>query len=257
MSEPRRQFFLWVVALAVVLFILLHESLIGGKGLVPADGILHFPPWNDKTAPSNYRLCDQDRVFIPQHEFVHQQLLRGHFPLWDPYLDCGKPNLGSIQGALLFPISLLLMPLDPFYASGLAAFIKLCLAGSFTMLYLRLLGASHAAAFLSGLAFSLCGFMIVWLGHPHVNCALWLPLLFYFVEKSFQPGSGPPLNLLTGPSLRAWIGFAVSFGFMILGGHPPTTIQITLVVLFYFLFRLREHRREQPFRRAGLLTGAR
>ena len=139
---------------------------------------------------------------IPQHEFVHQQILRGHFPLWNPHLDSGKPNLGSIQGALLFPINLLLMPLDPFYASGLAAFLKLFLAGVFTMLYLRRLGVSPAAAFLSGLVFSLCGFMIVWLGHPHVNCAMWLPCCF---TSSKSRSSSHPARPRTSSRLRACV----------------------------------------------------
>ena len=256
MSQPRKQFFLWAVALAVILFILLHESLIGGRGLVPADGILSYPPWNQTTPSSNYLLSDQYCTFIPQHEFVHQQVLRGHFPFWNPYLDCGIPNLGSIQGALLFPINLLLMPLDPFYASGLAAFLKLFLAGLFTMLYLRLLGVCHAAAFLSGLVFSLCGFMIVWLGHPHVNCAMWFPLLLYFIEKSFQPAPGQAANLFSGSNLRIWAGFAVTYALMLLGGHPPTAIHITIWVGIYFLFRLMEHRREQPVRRMELFLGS-
>ena len=254
LGKPRRRFFLWAFALAVVLFVLLHESLIGGKGLVPADGVLYYPPWNQKVPVSNYLLGDQYCTFIPQHEFVHQQVLRGHFPLWDPCLDCGKPNLGSIQGALLFPINLLLMPLDPFYASGLAAFLKLFLAGLFTMLYVRLLGVSHPAAFLSGLVFSLCGFMIVWLGHPHVNCAMWLPLLLYFIEKSFQITPGQAANLFSGPSLRVWAGFAVTYALMLLGGHPPTMIHVTILAGIYFMFRLMEHRREQPFRRMELLV---
>jgi hypothetical protein len=242
--------------LAAALVVLLHESLFGGKGLVPADGILNFPPWNETTRPSNYLLSDQYCTFIPQHEFVHQQLLRGHFPLWNPYLDCGVPNLGSIQGALLFPIHLLLTPLNPFYASGPAAFLKLFLAGVFTMLYLRLLGASHTAALLSGLVFSLCGFMIVWLGHPHVNCAMWLPLLLYFVEKSFQLTSGQAANLFSGPNLRVWIGFAMTYALMLLGGHPPTAIHITIGIVIYFMFRLMEHRRAQSFRRIELLAGS-
>jgi hypothetical protein len=247
---------LGAAVLAAALVVLLHESLFGGKGLVPADGILNYPPWNETTRPSNYLLSDQYCTFIPQHEFVHQQLLRGHFPLWNPYLDCGEPNLGSIQGALLFPINLLLMPFDPFYASGPAAFLKLFLAGVFTMLYLRLLGVSHAAAFLSGLVFSLCGYMIVWLGHPHVNCAMWLPLLLYFVEKSFRLTSGQTANLFSGPNLRVWTGFAVTYALMLLGGHPPTAIHITIGVVIYFLFRLMEHRRGQPFRRIELLVGS-
>ena len=183
-------------------------------------------------------------------------MLRGHFPLWNPYLDCGIPNLGSISGALLFPINLLLMPLDPFYASGPAAFLKLFLAGLFTMLYLRRLGVSHAAAFFSGLVFSLCGFMIVWLGHPQVNCAMWLPLLLYFIERSFQLTPGRTTNLFSGLNLRIWTGFAVTYAFVLLGGHPPTVVHVTILAGIYFLFRLMEHRREQPFRRLELFLGS-
>jgi hypothetical protein len=163
------------------------------------------------------------------------------------------PNLGAIQGALLFPIRLLLSPLDPFSASGPSAFLKLCLAGWFTLIYVRLLGVSPAGAFLAGLVFSLSGFMIVWLGHPQVNSAMWLPLLLYFVEKSFRNGPG---NAVEAPALRAWGGFAIAYAFMILGGHPPTMIHVTIVVVLYFLFRLMEHGWEQVFQRVGLLAGA-
>ncbi len=255
-AKARGRFLFWAAALAVILAVLLHESLFGGKGLVPADGVLANSPWNRTAPPSNYLLSDQYETFVPQHEFMHQQFMRGHFPLWNPYLGCGLPNLGSMQGALLFPVNLLLMPLDPFRGSGPAAFLKLLLAGLFTMLYLRLIGASDAGAFLAGLVFSLCGFMIVWLGHPHVNCAMWLPLLLYFLEKTFHSEPGRAANPLAAPALRAWIGLAVAFGFMLLGGHPPTAIHITIVMVFYFLFRLAGQWRERPFLRVALLAGS-
>jgi hypothetical protein len=241
---------LWFAALAGVLAILLHESLFMGKGLVPTDALLHTQPWNQEVAPSNFILADQFLTFLPTQEFAHQQT---HFALWNPKLCCGVPNLGAIQGALLFPIRLLFSPLGPFSASGPSAFVKLCLAGWFTMMYLRLVGVSRAGAFLAGLVFSLSGFMIVWLGHPHVNCAMWLPLLLYFVEKSFQGGRG---NAFAAPALRAWVGFAVAFACMILGGHPPTAIHVTIVLGIYFLFRLLEHPRDEPLRRAGLMAGS-
>jgi hypothetical protein len=247
--KPGRDFF-WFAALAGVLLILLHESLFLGKGLVPADGILNWPPWNQAIRPSNILLADQYCVFIPTQEFVHQQK---SFPLWNPNLCCGVPNLGSIQGALFFPIRLLLSPLDPFSASGPSAFLKLCLAGWFTLLYVRLLGVSGPGAFLAGLAFSLSGFMIVWLGHPHVNSAMWLPLLLYLVEKSFRRGPG---NAVAPPALRVWVCFAAAFACMILGGHPPTVIHVTIAVVIYFLFRLMEHGGGQALLRAGLLAGS-
>jgi hypothetical protein len=253
---------LWFAALAIVVVILLHQSLLTANGLVPADAVLNWAPWNQTAPPSNRMLADQYRVFLPNHEFVHQH---NKLPLWDPNLCCGKPNLACIQSALLFPINRLLSPLDPFAASGWAAFLKLTLAGWFTLLYLRLLGASHPAAFLAALVFSLSGFMIVWLGHPQVNAAMWLPLLLYLVEESFRHPHGPA-------ALRIWIGFAVVYAFMLLGGHPPTAIHLTIVTVLYFLFRLiasiqtaatpqspnglMEHRRERPLLRAGLLAAA-
>ena len=235
-------------ALAVILVILLHESLLGGRGLVPADNIFLYPPWKAEGRPANDLLHDQTLVFVPQHKFVHQQILHGDFPLWNPHLCCGAPNLGAIQGALLFPIQLLLSPIDPFYAAAPAAFLKLLLAGLFMMLYLRQLGASHTAALISGIVFSLCPFMIVWLGHPHTNCAMWLPLLLYFIERLFEAPVERP-----GSALRAAAGLALAFGLMFLGGHPPTMVHVTLLVTVYFLFRLFQKRSERPMRRAALL----
>jgi hypothetical protein len=43
---------------------------------------------------------------------------------------------------------------------------------------------------------------------------------------------------------------------MLLGGHPPTMVHVTVFTGIYFLFRLIEHRREQPLPQAGLGLGA-
>jgi hypothetical protein len=247
-TRPQRPFVLWAAALAVLLFFLFHESLIGGKGLVPADGILAYPPWNNYSPVGNYLLIDQYSVFIPEHDFMHRQIMQGRFPLWNPYLDCGVPNPASMQGAAWFPIQLLGSFLDPFYAGGPSAFLKLFLAGLFAMLYSRVLGVSDAGAFLTGLVFSLCGFMVVWLGHPHVNCAMWLPLLLYFVEKIFRSGS----RWLAPPVIKFWAGFSLAYGVMVVGGHPPTVIHVSLLVFFYFLWRLFGARPPNPFSRLGI-----
>ncbi|HEY1788791.1 MAG TPA: hypothetical protein VGJ73_11570 [Verrucomicrobiae bacterium] len=280
-SAERGGFYLWVIALAGVLAVLLHASLFEGRGLVPADGIFNCAPWLESTnQPSNSLLADQYLVFVPQHEFTHREFMRGHFPLWNPNMDCGMPNLASIQGALFYPINVLLLPLSAFYAGGIAAFLKLFLAGFFTMLYLRLLGASNAGAFLSGLVFSLSGFMICWLGHPHVNCAICLPALLYLIEKSFQYGRNIPKSLtsktssfgapasaglpqpdgasrlFSKSSLRIWACMGVAFGWLLLGGHPPTMIQVALFAGVYFLFRLIGQRNDQPLPRIALALAA-
>lgn len=252
-SAAQGRFYLWVIALAGVLAVLLHASLFEGRGLVAADGIFNFPPWMETTnGPSNSLLGDQYLVFVPQHEFTHREFMKGHFPLWNPNLECGIPNLASIQGALFYPINVLLLPLSAFYAGGIAAFLKLFLAGLFTMLYMRLLGASNAGAFLAGLVFSLSGFMICWLGHPHVNCAICLPALLYLLEKTFRYGGDNLEGLSSKPSLRLWACVGIAFGWLLLGGHPPTMIQVALFAGVYFLFRLIGQRNGQPLPRMAL-----
>ena len=117
------RFYLWVIALAGVLAVLLHASLFEGRGLVPSDGIYNFAPWLESTnQPSNSLLGDQYLVFVPQHEFTHREFMKGQFPLWNPNLACGIPNLASIQGALLYPINVLLLPLTPFTRGELPRF---------------------------------------------------------------------------------------------------------------------------------------
>ena len=256
-SAERGRFYLWVIALAGVLAVLLHASLFEGRGLVSSDGIFNFPPWlESKNQPSDSLLADQYLVFIPQHEFTHREFMKGDFPLWNPDLACGIPNLASIAGALLYPINLLLLPVAPFYAAGIAAFLKLFLAGLFTMLYVRRLGAGNAGAFLSGVIFSLSGFMVCWLGHPHVNCALCLPALLYFIEGTFQFGRDHRETLSSKASLRIWACLGIGFGWLFLGGHPPTMIHVAGFAGVYFLFRLISQWDDQALARAGLAVAA-
>jgi len=241
-----RSKFLWcLAALAVVLGVLFHESLFEGKGLVAADGAMSYPPWLEGKAGNNMLLGDQYFVFIPQHEFTYQQFKQGHFPLWNPYIDCGVPNLASSQGALLFPVNVLLLPISPFHAGVIAACLKLFIAGWGTLIYARKLGISHHGAVLAGVVFSLSGFMIVWLGHPHVNSAIWLPLLLYWTERLFD------CVREHRPVSRACAGLALVFGCVMLGGHPPTMVHVTLFLGVYFLCRWWQHRAELPFRAAS------
>ena len=117
-----------------------------------------------------------------------------------------------MQTASLYPIHLALSWINPFDSGVWVAFLKLFIAGFSTFLYMRLLKVGTAGALLSGITFALCGFMLMWLGHPHVSCICLLPVLLYFIEFGLTDG-------------RAWAGYAVAYGCMILGGHPPSIIR--------------------------------
>jgi len=243
--SERLEAWLVLAGIAVAVCVLLHEALFLGKGLVPADGIYAHLPWSAEAdrPPSNALLRDQYAVFGPQRQFLHDRAVRGELPLWNPHIACGVPNVASMQGAALFPINLLLSPVDPFRAAGIAALVKLALAGIFTALFVRRLGAGPAGALLSGLCFALCGFMVVWLGHPHTNVAMWLPLVFYLIEGA--------LNRAV-----AWTALAATFGLIFLGGHVPTAIHMVGAASAYVGFRIATDRRLSLFTQAGLFVAA-
>jgi hypothetical protein len=235
-------------ALGVVIALLLHTSLFTGRGLVPADGVLVAPPWvkSFQSKPSNYLLADQYTAFVPVKQFFSDELRRGRFPLWNPHLGSGMPSIASMQAAALYPINLLVSPIGPFAGSGIAAFLKLFCAGMFMIMYLRRLGVSAVGRSAAGIVYALSGFMIVWLGHPHVNAAVLLPLLLYFIEVQLSEPRRP----------RAAIGIAIAYAAMLLGGHPPTAVHITVAVALYFVFRLSERGRESRIRQSLLLAAA-
>ncbi len=255
----------WValVFLVVLLCLLLHESIFQDKGLSSASGIFSFSPWKNGTvtSPSNPLLADQYLRMIPVRHWLQVNIQDWNLPLWNPFISCGGPALAAMQNAALFPIHLALSFLDPFHTGTAVAFVKLLFAGFFTFLFVRQLGVSLAGALISATAFSLCGFMIVWLGHAHVNSAIWMPLLLYLVDREFQSREN---GTIPDHPLRGTAAFGVAFGFMLLGGHAPTAIHVTMATLAYFLFRLCTRRSSNGgaatvahlrFVSLGILTG--
>ena len=220
----------------VVLAILFHEALFFDKGLQSTDGIFSYLPWSSQYAnsSSNPLLSDQFLRFIPMRNWLHVNVQNGVFPLWNPFINCGVPFAAAIQNAVFFPINLILAFFDPFTSAVASAFLKLLCTGFFTILFMRKLGVSFSSSLFSGIAFSLCGFMIVWLGHPHINCAMWLPLLLYFIEKNFKQKLK---NTTSHFPFQYAAGFSIAYGFMLLGGHPPTMIHITIFLFVYYSFR--------------------
>jgi hypothetical protein len=199
-----------------------------GRGLTPSDGIFRLPPWRTESLrpASNPMLSDQYLTFQPVKHFVHEAWTHGSLGLWNPHLNCGMPSVGSMQFAQFYPLNLLLVWLNPFYAAGLGALLKLWIAGGFAYLYARRLGASSTGGALAGLAYALSGYMTVWLGHPHANAACLLPGLLWALDA------------------ERWLVLALLHGAMILGGHPPSAVLLTIVLAGYGWGLKRDKKRE-------------
>ncbi|MEM7311191.1 MAG: hypothetical protein AAF682_31275 [Planctomycetota bacterium] len=226
----KRYLALAAVALAAVLVVFLRDSLVGGKALSQLDHLFSFAPWSEVAPPEhragNHLLEDQAILMVPWLEFAAEELRAGRLPLWNPYNYGGQPIHAANSGSFLWPVNALyyLFPGPEFYAWS--ALVRLLLAGLFAVLYLRSLGVSRAAALPAALAFSLCGFLVVWLNHPHSNVALTVPLHLWLLERLAARGRWRDGGLL-----------ALAIGAQLLGGHSQTSLHLLLVLGVYVLFR--------------------
>jgi len=226
MAAPTSRTTLYWAAAAAALA-LIGPALLRGEGLLPTAALWRVPPWNAVLAPRTGAglLADQLLYLAPWRQFLRDGVLAWDFPLWNPYLLAGVPFAACIQAAPFHPLNwgLFWLPAAPF--SLLSAFLKLLCAGVFTGLHLRRLGASERGCVLGAVAFSLGGFMVAWLGHPHSTTACLLPALFWALGR---------LSDRPGPREAALL--ALFAGLALLGGHPPTMLHVLGAAAAYGIF---------------------
>ncbi|MBI5435061.1 MAG: hypothetical protein HZA52_19660 [Planctomycetes bacterium] len=229
-SAARVSLFWPILALALVAGIFLRDGFVPGKVLLPLDTLYEFEPWRSSSAapitPANPILLDQAIVIAPWLHFAAERLRAGELPLWNSRNYAGQPIGGAYQLGLWWPPNWIYFATEsPWFFVGVA-WLKLVLAGSFTLLLLRRLGLSLGAASTGALAFMLCGFQVVWLGHNQTNVALFAPLLLWCVERCLER-----------PSARNTALFALAFGLQFCAGHAQTSAHLALVVAAYALLR--------------------
>jgi hypothetical protein len=220
-----------------VIVIVLLALLICGRGLLPgnvfssADILYATFPWRaleSRVDPQNTLLSDEAFQFQPWQIYTASQIRAGHFPLWNPHAFGGAPFLGNPQSAILFPYSALAYVMPVSKAQALEAVLKIATAGLAMYWMLRVLDLRSIAALAGAIAFMFNGFLIVWLGWPVTNVAIWLPFLIGLTERLRQ-------------SLRwQYAGYlALVIGIVLLGGHPETSFHVLFVCGCYAVYRLR------------------
>lgn len=101
--------------------------------------------------------------YYPWDVLARQMIHARTFPAWNPYAFGGTPLWANSQVAWLSPFSLPLWILPLNYGLGVAAALKLWVAGFGSYLLARELRLGFWPALVAGVAFSLCSFNVVWL----------------------------------------------------------------------------------------------
>lgn len=178
-----------LLVLAVFPLIAYIEPLLEHRLLGPGDGVaLHLPL--------------RTEAFEAWREFS--------LPLLNTREFLGTPLLAAYRGGVLYPLTVLLAPFDPFSAFQALVLISVSLAGILTYLYLKRLGAGAQGAFVGALCFAYGPYL---LGHVEDTATLvaapMLPLVLLAAESHMNRASVSRL-----------LGLAVSIALLVFAGSP-------------------------------------
>ncbi len=231
-TDPRREIVLFAAALAALVVIFFHESMLGGKVLSPADVLFVTASFREVKGPEyephNRLLMDPVLQFQPWLEFNRREIRAGRLPLWNPYAGCGAPHLANGQSAVFDPFHAIayLGRLPDAYAFMAAA--RLWLAGVGMFLLARHCGLGRWGRWFAGLVYPFSGFLVVWLLYPVTNVAVWFPWVLWASDR-----------VLDRTSWRRVAVMGLVVGLTLLGGHVQTSAHVLLAAGLNALWRWR------------------
>ncbi len=105
---------------------------------------------------------------LPMEKAIHDAYARGHFPLWVSGISGGRPLLPNPNAGAMYPARMLLSLLPFPLAVKLFPALHWALAGIGTILLLRALKASRAAAWIGAVTYAFSGVAVSDVFFPHV-----------------------------------------------------------------------------------------
>jgi hypothetical protein len=217
-----------VVVLALVACVAVWHGWRKGMVLAPSDALQLVAPWErgEGYVARNEQLFDQTVQFVPWMAYTVERYRQGQIPLWNPHSQLGAPFVGNGQSAVFYPTILLHLKLPETWAWTVSAALRLFVAGLGAWVLAGRYDLRGVPRLLTGLAFMLCGFNVVWLNHPQMNVMPLLPWAILATEL-----------LITRVTMARVLVAAIVFALQFLGGHPATCIHLLLACAIVWAVR--------------------
>jgi len=197
--------------------------------------------------------------FVPWAKFAWDSVLQGRIPLWNAYNGMGAPFIANYQTAFFYPPTWITFI---FYLLGgtslmawsftLVIYLHLVLAGAGTAFLMRKLGFNEFSQAVSGITFSLCGYIVARVAFlPIIWAVAWLPWLLVASETILWSLQNDRHRLL-----NACLLLILFSAMQLLAGHAQTTWYSLLFMAAWVIFRgLSTTDWKTTLRAFGLLIG--
>jgi hypothetical protein len=183
-----------IALIAVLVLIFMWRIVVTGQVMIPIDTIYRLEPWKSELPQSakiaaqiwNPTMTDEVWAGYPAYQYALEARRSGEI-FWDPTILAGTPMMA--RGALVInPIYVMLSFILPLPDSlNWTKILHLFLAGFFTYLFLRELGAQTFGALVGAFAFSYNAYLIDWLSITFFfSTMVWMPLIFWGIERAIR-----------------------------------------------------------------------
>ncbi|MBI5238256.1 MAG: YfhO family protein [Deltaproteobacteria bacterium] len=223
------------------------QIVFAGKSLIPtlfqphgilADGA--YLQQGRRPAPTfNVDIATPAYYEFPVNKLAGDLYRRGELPLWNPYQAAGAPLAAQYSTRVFFPYQIA-EDISPYWLWDYFMLGRLVIAGFFTYLFLKDIGAGFVPAFAAGALYMFSGAFTWFINLEQMaNTAMVVPLFMLSVERIAKASARPPGPPLAqgGGAGRAVALSAVSTGLLFLAGQPEVALYATLLAAAFLCFR--------------------
>ncbi len=234
-SIPRRWNLVALLSLVLTPLILLWPSLVGNNTYVPWDVAQFAPASIPLTAAEMAEVRHEQHAditeihgtFIPELNFLHQEVSEGRLPHWNPYARSGLPAWASSLTGFLYPLNWPFLILsDPIEGLAMSAYLAYLIAGLLMYGFLLQLGLRPLPALLGAIAFSLSGTLTANASfYQRINALIWLPgILWAMLRISHTHGHR---------RIPGMLGLALCMFLTMTAGFPPYALVVTFLAMAF------------------------
>lgn len=214
-------------------FLFVGPALLTNRVYAPIDKIYMDVPLSELKErygvgkPHNPATADIFAQMIPWRHAVRESVMRGEWPLWNPYILSGDILAAAAQPAVYSPFTwlALLMPAPISFTFTAAITFLLAAAGAFALA--RDLGCREAAACVAAAGFMCASGTTLYVLWPLGLSWALFPLVLLGARRAVHE-----------PSMRSFAILTTALTLLIVAGHPESVLHVVVLGAIYGAFEL-------------------